>query len=34
MPAIAMGTRRSQTPGVILEAVKTALLKGYRHVDT
>ena len=34
MPAVAIGTRRSQTSGVILEAVKTALLKGYRHIDT
>lgn len=34
MPAIGIGTRKAQDPGVFREAVKDALVKGYRHTDT
>ncbi|KAL4735865.1 NADP-dependent oxidoreductase domain-containing protein [Aspergillus similis] len=34
IPAIGLGTRRAQEPGLVYEAVRSALKAGYRHIDT
>ncbi|KAL4815264.1 NADP-dependent oxidoreductase domain-containing protein [Aspergillus spinulosporus] len=34
IPAIGLGTRRAQDPGLVYEAVRLALKAGYRHIDT
>jgi hypothetical protein len=34
IPAIGLGTRKCKQPEDVREAVKTAMLRGYRHIDT
>lgn len=34
IPAVGLGTRRAQKPGLVYEAVRSALKSGYRHIDT
>lgn len=34
IPAVGLGTRKCQQPEDVREAVKTAVLRGYRHIDT
>jgi hypothetical protein len=34
IPAVGLGTRRAQEPGLVYEAVRSALKIGYRHIDT
>lgn len=32
MPAVAIGTRRTPSPGIVCKMVKDALQAGYRHI--
>ncbi|CBF74677.1 hypothetical protein AN4114.2 [Aspergillus nidulans FGSC A4] len=34
IPAVGLGTRRAQKPGLVYRAVRSALKTGYRHIDT
>ncbi|KAL2865281.1 NADP-dependent oxidoreductase domain-containing protein [Aspergillus lucknowensis] len=34
IPAVGLGTRRTQEPGMVYEAVRSGLKIGYRHIDT